>query len=49
MKKYIEINNLIRTYQPSSKVKVNALRGVNFDIKQGQALGSLPYSTYSED
>jgi putative ABC transport system ATP-binding protein len=38
MKKYIEINNLIRTYQPSSKVKVNALRGVNFDIKQGEMI-----------
>jgi putative ABC transport system ATP-binding protein len=38
MRKYIEINNLKRTYQPSSKVKVNALRGVNFNIKQGEMI-----------
>jgi putative ABC transport system ATP-binding protein len=38
MKKYIEINNLKRIYQPSSKVKVDALRGINFDIKEGEMI-----------
>ena len=35
---YIQIKNLERIYQPSSKVKVDALRGVNIDIKQGEMI-----------
>jgi putative ABC transport system ATP-binding protein len=38
MTNYIEINNLRRIYQPSSKVKVNALRGVDFDVKEGEII-----------
>jgi putative ABC transport system ATP-binding protein len=36
--KYIEINNLERIYQPSSKVNVDALRGLNIDIKEGEMI-----------
>ena len=35
---YIEIDNLKRIYKPSSKVKVEALRGVNFDIAKGEMI-----------
>jgi putative ABC transport system ATP-binding protein len=35
---YIQIKNLERIYQPSSKVKVDALRGVNIDIKEGEMI-----------
>lgn len=35
---YIEINNLKRIYKPSSKVKVNALRGVNFELEKGEMI-----------
>jgi putative ABC transport system ATP-binding protein len=35
---YIQINNLERIYQPSSKVKVNALRGLNIDIQEGEMI-----------
>jgi putative ABC transport system ATP-binding protein len=36
--KYIQIKNLKRIYQPSSKVNVDALRGVNFNIEQGEMI-----------
>ncbi|KUK77241.1 MAG: ABC-type antimicrobial peptide transport system, ATPase component [candidate division WS6 bacterium 34_10] len=36
--KYIEIKNLVRIYQPSSKVKVDALRGLNIDIQAGEMI-----------
>lgn len=35
---YIQINNLERIYKPSSKVKVDALRGVNIDIEKGEMI-----------
>jgi putative ABC transport system ATP-binding protein len=38
MNKYIQINNLERIYKPSSKVKVNALRGLDIDIEKGEIL-----------
>jgi putative ABC transport system ATP-binding protein len=36
--KYIEIQNLRKIYQPSSKVKVNALRGINFSVEKGEMI-----------
>ena len=36
MKEYIEISKLKRVYKPSSKVSVEALRGLNITIKQGE-------------
>jgi putative ABC transport system ATP-binding protein len=38
MNSYIQINNLKRTYKPSSKVEVAALRGLNIDIEQGEMI-----------
>lgn len=38
MSKYIEINNLRRVYKPSKKVSVEALRGVDFSIKEGEVI-----------
>jgi putative ABC transport system ATP-binding protein len=35
---YIQINNLERIYKPSSKVKVDALRGVNIHIEKGEMI-----------
>jgi putative ABC transport system ATP-binding protein len=36
--KYIEIQDLERIYEPSKKVKVEALRGVNFSVEQGEII-----------
>ena len=38
MSEYIKINNLRRIYSPSKKVSVEALRGVNFSIKEGEVV-----------
>lgn len=38
MEKYIEIQNLKRIYQPSSKVVVEALRGLNCSIDKGELI-----------
>lgn len=38
MNSYIQIENLERIYQPSSKVKVSALRGLNINIEEGEIL-----------
>lgn len=38
MKDYIQIKNLKRTYNPSSKVSVSALKGLNIDIKKGEII-----------
>lgn len=35
---YIEIKHLTRIYKPSSKVSVEALRGVNFNLKKGEMI-----------
>jgi putative ABC transport system ATP-binding protein len=35
---YIEIQNLERLYKPSKKVTVEALRGVNFSLKEGEII-----------
>jgi putative ABC transport system ATP-binding protein len=37
-KPFIKINNLERIYKPSSKVKVDALRGLNVDIQEGEMI-----------
>ncbi len=38
MKNYIEINNLRREYRPSKKVLVEALKGVNITIDEGEMI-----------
>lgn len=38
MNSFVEINNLKRIYQPSSKVSVEALKGVNFNLKKGEMI-----------
>ena len=38
MSKYIEIQNLKRTYQPSSKVVVEALKGLNFSVDKEELI-----------
>ncbi|MCK9415044.1 MAG: ABC transporter ATP-binding protein [Candidatus Dojkabacteria bacterium] len=35
---YIEINNLTRIYKPSSKVSVEALRGVSINLEKGEMI-----------
>lgn len=41
MNKYIEIKKLERVYKPSSKVSVEALRGLNISIKQGEMVSII--------